>query len=82
MSGFILDRKVSDVKTWELYMGFILIQIIIGILVFLIISVFDYTGIHGALSQIVRQFGVITSGQNPTRYANPIYAELKEGKFI
>lgn len=82
MSVFILERKVSDVKTWELYMGFILIQIIIGILVFLIVSVFDYTGIHGALSQIVRQFGVITSGQNPTRYVNPIYAEIKEGKFI
>lgn len=82
MSVFILERKVSDVKTWELYMGFILIQIIIGILVFLVVSVFDYTGIHGALSQIVRQFGIITSGQNPARYVNPIYAEIKEGKFI
>ena len=82
MSGFILDRKVGDVKTWELYMGFILIQIIIGILVFLIISVFDYTGIHGALSQIVRQFGVITYGQPPGKYVNPIYSELKQGKII
>lgn len=82
MSGFILDRKVGDVKTWELYMGFILIQIIIGVLVFLVVSVFDYTGIHGALSQIVRQFAAITYGQAPSRYVNPIYAELREGKII
>jgi len=82
MSSFILDRKVGDVKTWEIYMGFILIQIIIGILVFLIVSIFDYTGIHGALSQIVRQFGIITAGRNPSSYVNPIYAEIKEGKYI
>jgi hypothetical protein len=82
MSSFILDRKIGDVKTWEVYMGFILIQLIIGILVFLIVSIFDYTGIHGALSQIVRQFGIITAGQSPTNYIDPIYAEIKEGKYI
>jgi len=79
---FLLEKKVSEVKTWELYFGFILLQILIGIVVTLLVAVFDIAGIHGALSQLIRQFAVVTNAQPPQRYLSPIAAEIKEGKYI
>jgi hypothetical protein len=79
---FLLDKKVSELKTWELYVGFVLLQLIIGIAVTLLVGVFDLAGIRGALSQVVRQFAVVMNAQPPQRYISPIAAELKEGKYI
>lgn len=79
---FLLDRKVSELRTWELYVGFVLLQLLIGIAVTLLVGVFDLAGIRGALSQIVRQFAVIMNAQSPQKYISPIAAELKEGKYI
>jgi hypothetical protein len=79
---FILDRKVGDLKTWELYVGFVLLQIIIGIAVTLLVGVFDLAGIRGALSQVIRQIAVVMNAQPPQKWVSPIAAELKEGKYI
>lgn len=79
---FLLERKVGDLKTWELYVGFVLLQLIIGIAVTLLVGVFDLAGIRGALSQVVRQFAYIMNAQPPQKYISPIAAELKEGKYI
>ena len=82
MTLFVLDKKVSELRTWELYLGFVLLQLLIGIAVTLLVGVFDLAGIRGALSQIVRQFAVVMNAQPPQRYISPIAAELKEGKYI
>jgi len=79
---FLLDKKVSELRTWELYVGFVLLQLLIGIAVTLLVGVFDLAGIRGALSQIVRQFAVVMNAQSPQKYISPIAAELKEGKYI
>lgn len=79
---FLLDKKVGDLRTWELYVGFVLLQLLIGIAVTLLVGVFDLAGIRGALSQIVRQFAVVMNAQPPQKYISPIAAELKEGKYI
>jgi hypothetical protein len=79
---FFLDKKVSELYTWQLYVGFVVLQLLIGIAVTLLVGVFDLAGIRGALSQIVRQFAVVMNAQPPQRYISPIAAELKEGKYI
>ena len=79
---FLLDKKVGDLRTWELYVGFVLLQLLIGIAVTLLVGVFDLAGIRGALSQIVRQFAVVMNAQPPQKYISPIAAELKEGNYI
>lgn len=79
---FLLDKKVGELKTWELYIGFVLLQLIIGIAVTLLVGVFDLAGIRGALSQVVRQFAIVMNAQPPQKYISPIAAELKEGKYI
>lgn len=78
----VLNKKVGDIKTWELYMGFVLLQLLIGLAVTLVVAVFDIAGIHGALSQVVRQIGVVTNAQPLNKWVNPIAAELKEGKYV
>ena len=80
--AFILDRKVGEIKVWELYIGFILLQILIGMAVTLLVGVFDIAGIRGALSQIIRQIAVVMNAQSPQKYLTPIAAEIKEGKYI
>jgi hypothetical protein len=80
--GFSLESKVGDVKIWQLYVGFVLLQILIGLAVTLLIGVFDLAGIRGALSQVIRQFAIIMNAQPPQKYISPIAAELKEGKYI
>jgi uncharacterized phage infection (PIP) family protein YhgE len=77
-----MDREVSKLKTWELYVGFVFVQILVGIIVTLLISVFDLVGIRGALSQVVRQLGVVMNAQPMQKYVSPIAGELKEGKYI
>ena len=79
---FLLDKKVGELKTWELYIGFVLLQLIIGIAVTLLVGVFDLAGIRGSLSQVVRQFAIVMNAQPPQKYISPIAAELKEGKYI
>jgi hypothetical protein len=79
---FILDRKVSELKTWELYIGFVLLQLLIGIAVTLLVGVFDLAGIRGALSQVIRQIGVVTNSQPMQKWVSPIAAEVKEGKYF
>ena len=78
----VLDKKVSDLKTWELYMGFVFLQLLIGIAIALLQGVFDLTGIKGALSEIVRQVGNVSGAQMPQQYLKPIAAEVKEGKYF
>jgi len=78
----VLDKKVSDLKTWELYMGFVFLQLLIGIAVALLQGVFDLTGIKGALGAIVNQFGAVAGAQMPQQYLKPIAAEVKEGKYF
>ena len=78
----VLDKKVSELKTWELYMGFVLLQLLIGIVIALLQGVFDMTGIKGALSEIVRQIGNVSGAQMPGQYLRPIAAEVKEGKYF
>jgi hypothetical protein len=78
----VLDKKVSDLKTWELYMGFVFLQLLIGIAVALLQGVFDLTGVKGALGEIVNQFGSIAGAQMPQQYLKPIAAEVKEGKYF
>ena len=82
MTAFILDRKVAELKTWELYVGFVLLQLLIGIAVTLLVGIFDLAGIRGALSQTVRQFAVVMNAQPPQKYLSPIAAEVKEGKYL
>ena len=78
----LLEEKVGNLKTWQLYVGFVLLQLIIGIAVTLLVGVFDLAGIRGALSQVIRQFAVVMNAQSPQKYIGPIAAELKEGKYI
>jgi hypothetical protein len=78
----VLDRKVGDVKTWELYFGFVILQILIGIVIYLVISVFDLAGINGTLGAIVRQLGMVLQAQAPQKWVSPIMAEVREGNFI
>jgi hypothetical protein len=82
MTANLLDKKVGDLKTWELYIGFVLLQLLIGIAVTLLVGIFDLAGIRGALSQIVRQIGVVTNAQPLQKWASPIAAEIKEGKYF
>jgi len=77
-----LDKEVGKLKTWELYIGFVILQLLIGVAVTIIIGVFDLAGIRGALSQIVRQIAVVTNAQAPQKYISPIAGELKEGNFL
>lgn len=79
---FYLDKKITELKTWELYVGFVLLQLLIGIAVTLLVGIFDLAGIRGALSQIVRQFAVVMNAQPPQKYLSPIAAEFREGKYI
>jgi len=79
---FFLDKKVSDLRTWQLYVGFVILQLLIGIAVTLLVGIFDLAGIRGALSQVVRQIAVVMNAQPPQKYISPIAAELKEGKYI
>ena len=79
---FLLDKKVTELKTWEWYVGFVLLQLLIGIAVTLLVGVFDLAGIRGALSQVVRQFAVVKNARAPNNYISPIAAELKEGKYF
>ena len=83
MAGTLyLDKKVGDLKLWELYMGFVILQLLIGIVIAFIQGVFDLTGIRGALSQIVNQIGAVSGAQMPQRYLKPIAAEVREGKWL
>jgi hypothetical protein len=77
-----MDKEVGKLKTWELYVGFIFLQIVIGIIVTLLVAIFDLAGIRGALSQVVRQVAVVMNAQAPQKYLSPIAAEVKEGKYI
>ena len=77
-----LDTKVTELRTWQLYVGFVVLQILIGILVALLVGVFDLAGIRGALSQVVRQLAIVLNAQPPHKYISPIAAELKEGKYL
>jgi len=79
---FLLDKKVTELKTWELYVGFVLLQLLIGIAVTLLVGIYDLAGIRGALSQIVRPFAVVMNAQPPQKYIATIAAEFKEGKYI
>jgi hypothetical protein len=79
---FLLDKKVSELRTWELYIGFVLLQLLIGIAVTLLVGVFDLAGIRGALSQVVRQIGVVTNAQPLQKWVAPIASEIKEGNYI
>jgi hypothetical protein len=78
----VLDRKVGDLKTWELYMGFVFLQLLIGIVIAFLQGVFDLTGVKGALAALVNQVGVVTGAQMPQQYLKPIAAEVKEGKYF
>ncbi len=77
-----LDSEVGKLKTWQLYVGFVLLQLLIGIVVTLLVGIFDLAGIRGALSQIVRQIAIVMNAQAPQKYISPIASELKEGKYI
>ena len=77
-----LDKKVGDLQLWELYVGFVILQLLIGIVIAFIQGVFDLTGIRGALGQIVNQIGSVSGAQMPQRYLNPIAAEVREGKWF
>ena len=79
---FFIDKKVTELRAWELYLGFVFLQILIGLAVTLLVAVFDLAGIRGALSQIVRQIAVVMNAQAPHKYLSPIAAEIKEGKYI
>jgi hypothetical protein len=79
---FLLDRKVSELRTWELYIGFVLLQLLIGLVVTLLVGVFDLAGIRGALSQVVRQIGIVSNAQPLQKWVSPIAAEIKEGNYI
>ena len=74
----VLEKKVSELKTWELYMGFVFLQLLIGIVIALLQGVFDMTGIRGALAEIVKQFGNVSGAQMPNTYLKPIAAEMRE----
>lgn len=77
-----LDRKVGDLRLWELYVGFVILQLLIGIVIAFIQGVFDLTGIKGALASLVDQVGAVSGAQMPERYLKPIAAEVKEGKWF
>ena len=78
----VLEKKVSELKTWELYMGFVFLQLLIGIVIALLQGVFDMTGVRGALGELVRQVGNVTGAQMPQNYLKPIAAEVKEGNYF
>ncbi len=78
----LLNGDVGKLKTWQLYLGFVLLQIIVGLAITLLVGVFDLAGIHGALSQTIRQIAVVMNAQPPHRWVSPIAAELKEGNYI
>ena len=82
MNNFFFNQKVCDLKTWELYIGFVLLQILIGLVVTLLVGVFDLAGIRGALSQLVRQFAVVMNARSPGSYAEPILGEIRAGKYL
>lgn len=79
---FLLDKKVCDLKTWELYVGFVLLQLLIGIAIALIVGIFDLAGIRGALGQVVHQLAVVMHSVPPKDYLDPIVEEIKEGHYI
>ena len=78
----ILERKVGDLKTWELYLGFVLLQILIGLAVTLLVGIFDLAGIRGALAQVVKQIGVVANGRPLNTWAAPISQEIAAGKYF
>ena len=80
--AFSLDKKVSDVRVWELYIGFVLLQLLIGVAITLLIGVFDLVGIRGALAQTVKQIGVVTNSIPLQSWSRPIASEVKEGKYF
>jgi hypothetical protein len=78
----ILERKVGDLKTWELYLGFVLLQLLIGLAVTLLVGIFDLAGIRGALSQVVKQIGVVTNSRPLQSWVQPITQEVSAGKYF
>jgi hypothetical protein len=78
----LLERKAGDLKTWELYFGFVILQILIGVFVYVVISFFDLLGIHGTVGALVRQFGVVTQAQPLQKWAGPIASEVRQGNII
>jgi hypothetical protein len=77
-----LDENVGKLKTWQLYVGFVILQLLIGIIFAIVLGIFDLTGIRGALGETVRQVGMLLNGQPPQAYIRPITAEVKAGKLI
>jgi hypothetical protein len=78
----ILEKKVGDVAVWQLYVGFVILQIIIGIVVALLIGVFDLANIHGVAREIILQVGRVANARSFSSYADPIGSEIREGKII
>lgn len=78
----VLEKKVNEIKVWELYIGFVLLQLLIGVAVTLLVGIFDLAGIRGALSQVIRQLGVVTNSTPMQKWASPIAAEIREGKYF
>ncbi len=77
-----LDKEVGKLKTWELYVGFVILQLLIGVAVTILIGIFDLAGIRGALAQFVRQVAVVTNAQAPQKYIAPVAGELAQGNYL
>ena len=77
-----LDESVGKLKTWQLYVGIIVLQLVIGVIFTVLLGLFDITGIKGALGETVRQVSRILNGQPPQTYLDPITAEVRAGKFV
>ena len=83
MAGSLyLDKKVCDLRVWELYVGFVVLQLLIGIIIAFIQGIFDMTGIKGALAAVVNQLGMVSGARMPQNYLKPIAAEVREGNYF
>tara|TARA_B100001175_G_C19227280_1_gene503536 strand:+ start:417 stop:695 length:279 start_codon:yes stop_codon:yes gene_type:complete len=83
MAGSLyLDKKVCDLRVWELYVGFVILQLLIGIVIAFIQGIFDMTGIKGALSAVVNQLGMVSGARMPQNYLKPVAAEIREGNYF
>ena len=79
---FYLEKKVSDLRSWELYLSFIVIQLILGILIALLTSVFDILNIRGSFRALLNQIGRVSNAQPLSSWAQPVTSELAHGKII
>ncbi len=79
---FFLEKSVGSLKAWELYIAFVVLQILIGLVIAIFLGIFDILGIRGLLRSLVKSIGVATNARSPQQVIAPVASEIAQNKYI